>query len=52
MNTDQVYIDSDLLVELVTKEYNPLPYVLPVNQYIIESFDFFLYLLSNHLYYY
>ena len=39
MNTDQVYIDSDLLVELVTKEYNPLPYVLPVNQYIIESFD-------------
>ena len=40
-NNDQAYITSYLLVELVTKEYNPEPYVLPINQYILETFSGF-----------
>jgi hypothetical protein len=33
------YIDSYLLVELITKENNHNPYFLPINQYVIETFD-------------
>ena len=33
------YIDSYLLVELVTKEYTNEAYFLPINQYVIETFD-------------
>ena len=33
------YIDSYLLVELVTKEYKDEAYFLPINQYVIETFD-------------
>lgn len=39
INNDQEYINSHLLVELVTKEYNDDRYFVPVNQYILESFD-------------
>ena len=33
------YIDSYLLVELVAKEYTNEAYFLPINQYVIETFD-------------
>lgn len=39
INNDQEYINSHLLVELVTKEYNDDRYFVPINQYILESFD-------------
>ena len=38
-NKDQGYINSILLVEIVTKEYNDNPYFIPINQYILETFD-------------
>ena len=38
-NDNKKYIDSYLLVELVTKEKNHNPYFLPINQYVIETFD-------------
>ena len=38
-NQDLLYFDSILLVELVTKEYNDDDYFLPINQYILETFD-------------
>ena len=38
-NDNKNYIDSYLLVELVTKEYKDEPYFLPINQYVIETFD-------------
>ena len=39
MNNDQNFINSELLVELVAKENKPGFYFLPINQYIIETFD-------------
>ena len=39
LNHDQDYINSYLLVELVTKEKNNDIYYLPINQYILETFD-------------
>ena len=38
-NLDQTDIHSELLVELVTKEYFQDYYFMPINQYIIETFD-------------
>ena len=38
-NKDQGYINSILLVEIVTKEYTDNSYFLPVSQYILETFD-------------
>ena len=34
-----LYINTDILVELVSKEYSSEYYFLPINQYIMESFD-------------
>ena len=39
INLDQLYIHSELLVELVAKEYFQDFYFMPINQYIIETFD-------------
>ena len=39
INNDQIYIDSFMLLELVAKEYNDDNYFLPINQYILETFD-------------
>ena len=36
---DKNYIDSYLLVELITKEYNNKAYFLPINLYMLETFD-------------
>ena len=36
---DKLYFNSYILLEIVTKEYNDNIYFLPVNQYIIETFD-------------
>ena len=38
-NREQVEINSYLLIELVTKEYNNDIYFLPINQYTIQTFD-------------
>ena len=38
-NMDTARINSYLLVELVTREYNQEIYFLPINQYIFETFD-------------
>ena len=38
-SNDQNYITSHLLVELLVKEYNDDIYFLPVNQYILETFE-------------
>ena len=39
INNDQIYIESFMLLELVAKEYNDDIYFLPINQYILETFD-------------
>ena len=39
ISNNQRYINSYLLVELVTKEYNDNVYFLPINKYILETFD-------------
>ena len=39
INNDQIYIDSFMLLELVAKEYTDGNYFLPINQYILETFD-------------
>ena len=39
INLDQTYIHSELLVEIVSKEYSQDVYFMPINQYIIETFD-------------
>ena len=39
VNNNQNYINSYLLVELVTKEYNDDIYFLPINKYILETFE-------------
>ena len=39
LNNDRLYFNSYLLVEIVTKEINDNAYFLPINQYIIETFD-------------
>ena len=39
LNLEQLYFDSCFLVELVTKENNQNEYFMPINQYIIETFD-------------
>jgi hypothetical protein len=36
---DTNYIDSYLLVELISREYNNGTYFLPINLYILETFD-------------
>ena len=36
---DQLSFNSYILLEIVTKEYNDNIYFLPINQYIIETFD-------------
>ena len=38
-NGDKDYIDYYLLVELITKENNDKEYFLPINLYILETFD-------------
>ena len=38
-NNEQNYINSYLLVQLVSKEYNNEIYFMPVNHYIMETFD-------------
>ena len=38
-NLDTVYINSYLLVEILAKEYSEETYFMPINQYIIETFD-------------
>ena len=38
-NNEQNYINSYLLVQLIVKEYNNEIYFMPVNHYIIETFD-------------
>ena len=38
-NLNNTYINSNLLVEFVVKEYNEDVYFMPINQYIIETFD-------------
>ena len=39
LNNDQQDINAYLLVELVTKEYNESEYFIPINQYLLETFD-------------
>ena len=39
INDGNINIDSFMLLEIVTKEYNDDEYFLPVNQYIFETFD-------------
>ena len=39
LNNDQDNFNSYLLVEIVTKEKNDNIYFLPINQYILETFD-------------
>ena len=39
INLDQTYIYSELLVEIVSREYSKDVYFMPINQYIIETFD-------------
>ena len=39
VNNDKDYIDSYLLVELITKEYNNRNYFLPINVYMLQTFD-------------
>ena len=38
-NKDILNINSSLLIEIVTKEFKKDNYFMPINQYIIESFD-------------
>ena len=39
LNLEQLYFDSCFLVELVTKENNQNEYFMPINQYILETFN-------------
>ena len=39
LNNDQTYITSYLMIDIVTKEYNEDIYYMPINHYIIETFD-------------
>ena len=38
-NLNKNYYDSDFLVEIIAREYNNEVFFLPVNQYILETFD-------------
>ena len=38
-NNDKTRFDSDILVEIVNNEYKEERYFMPINQYIIETFD-------------
>ena len=39
ISNPQIYIESFMLLELVSKEINDDIYFLPINQYILETFD-------------
>ena len=39
ISNDKLDINAYLLVELATKEYNEKEYFIPINQYLIETFD-------------
>ena len=39
INDDKTYIASYMLIDLITREYNIEYYFMPINQYLIETFE-------------